>query len=69
MSTALDDLIPDDRPPACPYCGSGATMALGTLGDLDHWRCRHCGDQFATNAEPFDNHLDPEEFEYLENEQ
>lgn len=27
---------------SCPYCG-GLLILLGTLGTVDHWRCRHCG--------------------------
>ncbi len=29
----------------CPTCG-GDGVPLGTLGKLDHFRCRHCGMQF-----------------------
>ena len=29
--------------PACPVCPTGYGMLLGTLGTLDHFRCRCCG--------------------------
>lgn len=40
--------------PACPVCDASA-VPLGTLGFLDHWRCRDCGAQWAT-----DNRLNDE---------
>jgi len=30
----------------CPAC-DGPGAYLGTLGRLDHWRCRDCGAQFS----------------------
>ena len=32
----------------CPVCG-GEGYALGTLGCLDWWRCRHCGAEYSTD--------------------
>jgi|GEM_PF-515431 len=39
-----------EEAPICPMCG-GIGMPLGTLGDLDWWRCRQCGMDFNTDAE------------------
>jgi transposase-like protein/transcription elongation factor Elf1 len=45
------DFEPDqgDDTPACPMCG-GPGEYLGTLGSLDHFRCRNCGAQFNTRG-------------------
>lgn len=34
---------------ACPVCGAEGATALGTLGDLDHYRCRDCGTDFTSD--------------------
>lgn len=36
-----DDFDPDEPPP-CPAC-SGPLTVLGVLGQIKHFRCRHCG--------------------------
>lgn len=41
------ELLPDNPP--CPMCG-GPGEPLGTLGSLDHFRCRNCGAQFNTRG-------------------
>ncbi len=33
--------------PGCPVCG-GPPAHLGTLGKLEHWRCRGCGMDHST---------------------
>ena len=44
----------------CPACGNDENNTLlGTLGHLDHYRCRDCGWLFNTEAES-------EEFEEAE---
>lgn len=35
---------------ACPVCG-GPGVLLGTLGRVDHYRCRDCGLGFSSEAE------------------
>ncbi len=35
----------DHDGPWCPFC-NGQGEPLGTLGDLEHYRCRNCGAQF-----------------------
>lgn len=38
----------------CPSCGheqDGAVSILGTLGNLEHHRCRYCGFDFSVRAE------------------
>lgn len=38
----------------CPSCGVdqlGAFALIGSLGSLNHYRCRHCGWQWAEEAE------------------
>lgn len=37
-----DAEIAEETPPTCPACG-GPGEFLGTLGSLDHFRCRGCG--------------------------
>ncbi len=39
--------------PTCPICDS-PTELLGTLGTLDHWRCRGCGMDHSTPSETTD---------------
>ena len=39
----------------CPICG-GPSSSLGTLGDLEHWRCRNCGMDHSESY--FDRNLD-----------
>jgi hypothetical protein len=34
--------VPDDAPGGCPLCG-GPLVPLGTLGRVEHFRCRDCG--------------------------
>lgn len=41
----------------CPYC-TGPGVLLGTLGTLDHYRCRNCGAVF--DAHNDDGEDDPE---------
>ena len=31
----------------CPCCDSDAAVFIGTLGSLDWFRCRDCGDDFS----------------------
>lgn len=33
----------------CCEC-NGLCILLGTLGTLDHWRCRYCGMEFSSPA-------------------
>ncbi len=33
---------------ACPMCGEAGATPLGTLGSLDHYRCRDCGADFSS---------------------
>ena len=33
---------------ACPMCGAAGATPLGTLGSLDHYRCRDCGADFSS---------------------
>lgn len=35
--------------PNCPTCG-GPPVFLGTLGAVEHWRCRYCGITFDTGS-------------------
>ncbi|QIL78967.1 hypothetical protein G7047_02795 [Diaphorobacter sp. HDW4A] len=39
------------RPPTCPLC-QGPGIALGSLGRLHWYRCRHCGMDFSRAARP-----------------
>jgi hypothetical protein len=36
---------PDCGPGTCPVCG-GPGVALGTLGNLNHFRCSNCGTDY-----------------------
>ena len=43
--------------PECPSCG-GDLQSLGTLGNLEHYRCRHCGTTWDdSDPEPSDGFL------------
>lgn len=47
--SAIVEVIPDPDLPECPACGSindRAECTLGTLGALEWYRCRYCGDQW-----------------------
>ena len=33
----------------CPLC-DGPVFYIGTLGGLDHFKCRNCGIEFSTDA-------------------
>lgn len=37
----------------CYHCGQNMTL-LGTLGNLDHWRCTGCGLQYSHPADKQD---------------
>jgi transcription elongation factor Elf1 len=39
----------EDTPPECPMCG-GPGVFMGSLGKLDHFRCRNCGANFNTQG-------------------
>ncbi len=41
----------------CNMCGGEAAL-LGTLGDIEHWRCRDCGWDRAVSRDPDDGHDD-----------
>lgn len=51
-----DDVLEemDDFENDCPMCG-GNTLYMGTLGNLDHFRCRDCG------AQVYHEHTDSDE--------
>jgi hypothetical protein len=46
-------LLPDEEQLECQICGEVETEFLGSLGYLDHFRCRACGIETAlSNLQP-----------------
>ena len=41
----------------CSVC-NGPLCYLGTLGNVDHWRCRYCGSQESTLIDPDEENHD-----------
>lgn len=48
-----------DDAPTCPACG-GPGVLLGTLGRLEHFRCRDCGAEFSRRPDQDGTPDDPD---------